>query len=274
MSKQQLIRFASKSFTLPHTCVRLREALDNPRLDTRDIGKIISVDPSLSAKVLKLANSALFRFPSQIETIDKALNVLGGEAVYNISIAETANVAFHKFANDSLNVNDFWLQAVTCGVVAKSIAQQVQARGSDRFFALGILQSFSELLAALKMPEQYTHYINDEHIRVPLNAQSDYFKFTFPNCTGHILEEWKLPQSIVTPLKLLTDPPTSRLGQEESILYTAIAMTYANTKGLHFLHLKNFNYQASDLLALSDEEYEMIMTFAKLESGKIANLML
>ena len=69
MSLDKYVAFAAKSFTLPDMCVRLRSTLDDPHSSAEDIGQLISADPSLTAKVLRLANSSLFRFPSQIETL-------------------------------------------------------------------------------------------------------------------------------------------------------------------------------------------------------------
>lgn len=272
MSIKLLVKFASKSFTLPDTCVRLREALDNPKADLDDVGRIIAVDPSLSAKVLRLANSALFRFPAQIETIPKALNVIGGEAAYNISIAETANIAFKKFAHDDLDFDVFWENAVMTGLIAKSIAQQKQMRGSDRFFAIGVIQSLSELLAALKLPEKYTAYRANGQLRVPIHTQEEVFKFSFPNCTGEVLAEWQLPQSLVLPLQSIDAAPRAELGLDEAVVYVALAMQFAQQHNIAFEHLKHFNASTTELLNLSDDEYEMILNFAKLETTKIAQM--
>lgn len=77
MEKQKLLNFATRSFSLPDICLRIREVLDDNRSDAQDIGRLIALDPSLTAKILKLANSALFRFPSQVDSIGKAVSVIG-----------------------------------------------------------------------------------------------------------------------------------------------------------------------------------------------------
>ena len=97
MSLDKYVSFATKSFTLPDICIRIRSVLDNPRSSASDLGDLISLDSSLTAKVLRLANSSLFRFPSQVESVSKAINIIGGEALYNLVVAETANTAFKYF---------------------------------------------------------------------------------------------------------------------------------------------------------------------------------
>ncbi len=272
MPIKPLVKFASKSFTLPDTCVNLRVALDDTKKDLTDIAKLISVDPSLSAKILKLANSALFRFPSQIETVPKALNVIGGEAAYNISIAETANIAFKTFNSSTINFAEYWQRAVMCGVIAKSIAQQKQSRGSERFFVLGILQGLSELIVASKHSEVYTKYQNDLELSSPLAKQMKHFGFTFPECSGLIIEEWKLPQSLFVPLKALKYPPNGKMNLEESIVYLAMAMCECEGKDTDLESLPQINLQAIETVGLSDEDYDMIINYSRLETSNIANL--
>ncbi|WP_412971364.1 HDOD domain-containing protein [Glaciecola sp. MF2-115] len=273
MPIKPLVKFASKSFTLPDTCVNLRAALDDPTKDLSDIAKLISVDPSLSAKILKLANSALFRFPSQIETVAKALNVIGGEAAYNISIAETANIAFKTFNSPVIDFAKYWKRAVMCGIIAKAIAQQKQIRGSERFFVLGILQGLSELIVASKHTEAYTKFKNDLDETAPLAKQAKHFGFTFPECSGFIIQEWNLPQSLVLPLQKLIHPPKGDMSLEESILYFAISICSFEGKDIEIADLPQINLQAIETVGLSDEDYDMIMNYSRLETSKIANLM-
>jgi HD-like signal output (HDOD) protein len=168
MSLAPLIKYANKSFTLPDTCVRLRQLLDDPRSGAREMAQVMSFDPSLSAKVLRLANSALFRFPSQITSVPKALSIIGGEAAYNISMAETANLAFKSFSSSLLDFDKFWEKSVLTGIIARSIAQQIQERGSERYFVMGILIHLSELVCATKLDEKYEQYLAKDSESLPL----------------------------------------------------------------------------------------------------------
>jgi len=179
MSIAPLIKYANKSFTLPDTCLRLRKLLDDPRAGVKEMAQVMSVDPSLSAKVLRLANSALFRFPSQITSVPKALSIIGGEAAYNISMAETANLAFRSFSSSLLGFDSFWEKSVLTGLIARCIAQQMQQRGSERFFVMGILMQLSELVCATKLEEKYKKYLTKGAETLPLEAQKNIFGFTF-----------------------------------------------------------------------------------------------
>ncbi|WP_371195138.1 HDOD domain-containing protein [Glaciecola sp. SC05] len=270
MSIAPIVKFASKSFTLPNTCVRLRSILDDPTSDMNDMAKVMSLDPSLCAKVLKLANSALFRFPSQISSVPKALNIIGGEAAYNISMAETANLAFKSFESSQIQFDAFWQKSILNGMLAKSIAQQKQIRGSERFFVLGILQNLSELVCATRLPDKYSMYQQVSQSTLPLQAQKDVFGFTFAQCSGLILESWQLPDTLSTPLMQLNLNDIVTQGFDANVLYVAQCMLFL--KGAAELSKHSaVNQSALQDIGLSDDNYDMIYEFALSESHKIAS---
>ncbi len=269
MPMTPIIKYANKSFTLPDTCIRLRHALDNPRSSVKDMAQVMAVDPSLSAKVLKLANSALFRFPSQVTSISKALNIIGGEAAYNITMAETANLAFKSFTNELLDFSTFWEKSVCTGLIARSIAQQLQQRGSERFFVMGILLNLSELVCATKLQQQYAQYMRRDDSELPLEAQRTYFGFTFSACSGHILEGWNLPDNLHNAMATLNLFENQQLSKEQSILYMAANMA-EKQQGQALLQAPQLNLQAVQSISLNDYEYDIILEFAQAETSKIA----
>jgi HD-like signal output (HDOD) protein len=246
--------------------------LDDPRAGIKEMAQVMSVDPSLSAKVLKLANSALFRFPSQITSVPKALNIIGGEAAYNISMAETANIAFKSFSCKTLNFTKFWHKALITGLIAQSVAQQIQERGSERFFVMGILMNLSELVCALRLEKKYQEYVQRGAENLALESQKQHFGFTFSECSGLILEGWKLPENLYISMRGLSLYEHQQLSKEESILY--MAATMADLKlGQAVLQHPSLNLQAVQSIGLNDYEYDIIYQFAQSESSKIAQAM-
>lgn len=269
ISMTPLIKYASKSFTLPDTCLRLREVLDDPRSNNADVSDVMSFDPSLSAKVLKLANSALFRFPAQVTSVKKALSVIGGEAAYNISMAETANLAFKSLGKCNIDFKEFWEKSVCTGIIARSLAQQIQVRGSERFFVMGILMNFGELICATKLDDKYQQYLRLKEHAMPLESQRKAIGFTFSHCSGMILEDWKLPENLYKSMTNLSLFRQQQLSLEESILYVAATMADKQL-GQALLMEPDFNLQAIDSIGLNDYEYDIIFEFAQNETSKIA----
>jgi HD-like signal output (HDOD) protein len=151
-----IARVASQSFALPDICLRIRSMLDDGKSNLEDISRFIALDPSLSSKLLKLANSPLFRFESQIDSLAKAINIIGGEALYNLIMAETASSAFEHFSSDVIDFKRFWLQSIYGALVAKHLAKMVKTRGSERFFSAWFITQFRRVVSCGSGP-RFSH---------------------------------------------------------------------------------------------------------------------
>lgn len=271
---EDLIKFAARSFTIPDTAIRVRSALDDGVSDVNELGKLVSVDPNLATKALRLANSALFRFPSQVDTIPRAVSIIGGEALYNIVLAETANLVFEKFSSRFIDAAKFRENAVRSGVIAKAVAQKLGVRGCDRFFAAGVMQFLGEIVIAFRQPTQYQRYT---HLRQPYHLhfaeQVQVFGFAFHQCAARVMQEWKLPETLYNPLLddlIAFDPDAS---DDVRIMFLSATLNTCLRDGVSLQQLPWLSAEDLETLPLTFDDYEMIMNFANIESEKIAAIL-
>jgi HD-like signal output (HDOD) protein len=272
MSLEKFVSFAVKSFTLPDVCVRIRTVLDDPRSSAEDIGQLISVDPSLTAKVLRLANSSLFRFPSQIDSVAKAVNVIGGEALYNLVIAETASTAFKSFDNELIELDKHWHASVYCGMVAKSVAKRLNIRGAERFFVMGILQNLSELVVAKRAPNCYEKYVSSDKTELPPARQLEHFGFTFSQCSGMILQDWKLPVGLFYPVIYINDESKQTVDVDVCVLALASRITLSQHDKESYGDMELFTPDMANTLHFDMEIIGNSIEYAELETAKIVAL--
>lgn len=270
MSLAKYVSFAANSFTLPDICLRLRNMLDDPRSGADDIAKLISVDPSLTAKILRLANSALFRFPSQIESISKAVNIIGGEALYNLVMAETANSAYSTFNSHLINLELHWRESVYRGLVARYLANQARVRANERFFVMGILANFSEMVVAKCAPDKYQDYLNDEHPGLPHEKQIKYFGFTFSECSGNIMENWKLPLPLFYPVKNMHLQQKVASELDIALMACANRITLRQLRKDEYENIELFTPEIANTLQVEGETLGNAVEFANKETDKIA----
>ena len=99
-------------FALPDTCLKIKEIIDDEISDIEEIAALISYDPVLSSKLLRLANSALYNFPKQVETVQKAVQVLGDAQVYNLVVASGVADAFSQLKPDVIALDKFWEHSI------------------------------------------------------------------------------------------------------------------------------------------------------------------
>ena len=82
---QELIEDINDLVSLPDIYIRVKSVLDDPESSMVDLTEVVSFDPGLCARLLTLANSAFFGFSSKIDTIERAVNILGGQQIHDLS---------------------------------------------------------------------------------------------------------------------------------------------------------------------------------------------
>lgn len=269
----EIAKVASQSFALPDICSKIRQMLDDDTSNLDDIGHLIALDPSLSSKLLKLANSSLFRFESQIDSLGKAINIIGGEALYNLVMVETASSAFEHFSSNVIDLKRFWLQSIYAALVAKHLAKIVKIRGSERFFLLGLLHNLGELLVALKSPElaikcnQYSKEVS------PWKLQKQVLGFDYANCSANLLEFWSLPAQVHLPVKDAHNENKALKNKEAAIIYTAVragvAMANDQLYSVNELIMPN----VINFLKLEQDDIQDAVKFAYMEAEGVLGIM-
>ena len=154
MNMQQTLAQATELFVLPDAVTRLKACMDDQASSIDDIAEIIAFDPGLAAQLLRVANSAMYRFPRKIETVTKALQVIGNRAAYDLALAYGITHAFSGVDGNAIDLDKFWEQSVSCGLLAKYFAESRRMREPERLFVAGLLHQIGELVVVQVSPDQ------------------------------------------------------------------------------------------------------------------------
>lgn len=79
-SASELVQSCTSVFTLPEIYSRVRDVVDDPNSTTDDVANVLKLDPATSARLLRIANSPQYGAPKQIDTITRAINLIGAQA--------------------------------------------------------------------------------------------------------------------------------------------------------------------------------------------------
>src|SRR3569832_1342136 len=134
LSPKELVTGAIVLASLPEVFLRVNEMIDSPRYTAADIGHVISRDPGLTTRLLKIANRAFYSFPSQIDSVSRAITNIGPRELPDLIIASSVSRLFKGLPNDLVCMDDFWRDSVCGGVAARSLAAQRGERLLERFF--------------------------------------------------------------------------------------------------------------------------------------------
>ena len=187
--------------TLPTVITQLISLIDNPKTSARNVAQLISTDQALTAKILKLANSAFYGFPREIATVDLAVVVLGFETVKNLGLSVSVLERFASTDGDAGHDFDrqkFWEHSIACGVAARLLAGKLRYRMPGEAFAAGILHDIGRLILSQYFPTEF-----DEVLRVMRaedlyigHAEEQVLGVTHADVGGWLAERWNLPDQL------------------------------------------------------------------------------
>lgn len=235
---------ANEIFILSDSFIRIKELIDDESSTIDDISEVILIDPALTGTILKLANSSFFNYPGKIDTISKAVLVLGITEVYNLVIAYFTTEAFKSMTADAHYLEEFWEQSVDCALLVKFIGVRLNIPNAERLFILGLLYNLGELIVQQFMPEKVLECQCSDLSELPWIKQQRILGFTFGECSAELLKLWQLPYSIVGPIRNQDDDNLSMSNSETQLLYLAKRIMMKNSL------YKNQN----DIMLLTDEQ--------------------
>ena len=134
VTAEGLIDRAGNLSTLPSVYIRLRAVIDDMRSSNRDVAALISEDAALAARLLHIANSSFYGFPSNIDTVTRAVTVIGTQQIIDIVMATTVLDMFEGIPEDRISMRGFWHDSISCGVTARILATYRGAINIERFF--------------------------------------------------------------------------------------------------------------------------------------------
>ena len=133
--------------TLPHILLKLFESCSQDSVDLDEIAAIVSKDPALSAKILKLVNSAYFGLPRKVHEINQAVVLVGTSGIKNMAICACVYEAFPKpKKNGNFDLKAFWWHSLRCAFLSKSIAAEMNFGQPDEAFVSGLLHDIGKVV--------------------------------------------------------------------------------------------------------------------------------
>lgn len=212
---------ASEIFVLSDSFIRIKELIDDEASTIDDIADVILLDPGLSGTILKLANSSFFNCPGKIDTISKAVLILGITEVYNLVIAYFTTNAFKDLKADPEYLDDFWHRSVDCALTVKFLGSKLSVPNAERLFILGILHNLGELVINQFLPDKVEECKHIDANELPWDKQRQILGFTYAEVSAALLKQWQLPYSLIEPVSLQDNEEFEHSTNETKLLYIA-----------------------------------------------------
>ncbi len=196
-SAADLVNGAVTVSSPPLVYQRLVEVINHPRSGPSDIARVISEDPGLTTRLLRVVNSAFFSFPQRVETVKQAVAVVGTVQVRDLALATSVITLFEGVPADLVNMESFWRHSLATGVGARILASLRHEDNVERFFVAGLLHDVGRLIIYLRRGEQAREILDRaEESGEPLHlVESAVLGFHHAQVGGALLELWSVPAS-------------------------------------------------------------------------------
>jgi HD-like signal output (HDOD) protein len=199
LTAERLVSGCSQVASLPDLYQRLNDAIDAPNTPFSAIARIVSDDTGFTARLLRIANSALYSFPSRIETVERAMSIIGTRQLRELALATTVIRLFNGLDVKLVSMESFWRHSLCCGAAARVIATARREINIERFFTLGMLHDIGRLVMYHQIPGDSARMLamaRDESELLYRIEQRE-LGFTHADVGRLLLANWRLPPAQV-----------------------------------------------------------------------------
>ena len=220
LTPKELVTGSIRLVSLPEVCLRVNEMLDDPTVTASDLGNVISQDTSLTARLLKIVNSSYYGFEAKIETVSRAVTVVGLRELRGLVIAASAVETFSNVPDEILNKVRFWRHSLYCGVIARLLAEQCHVLHSERLFVAGLLHDIGKLVIAQRLPieTQKVALQAESEGRSEFEVEQEILGFNHAEVGGELMRAWNMPETLFESVAYHHTPQHAEVGLMETCL--------------------------------------------------------
>ncbi len=176
---------------------------EDERSAALDLAAVISSDQALTAKLLRLANSAYYGYARRISNVREAVILLGMRTVRSVAIASSIMDAFRVPETEGFDVELFWGHAVAVGVVAEHIARETRAARPEDAFTAGVLHDVGRLAMAVVEPDRFQTMVRlvVEEGMTTREAEFAAFGVYHWQVGSRLAQRWRFPEPLVEAIR-------------------------------------------------------------------------
>jgi len=154
VSAETVAGHAKTLASLPTIFFQIERAINHPSSSSTDIAKAMRADQGLSARLLRIANSAFYGFPQRVESVDQAIRIIGTRQLHDLVLATVVLTQFCGVDAKLVTMKSFWQHSFACGIAARSLATLRRESNVEHFFVAGLLHDIGSLVLYQEFPQR------------------------------------------------------------------------------------------------------------------------
>jgi HD-like signal output (HDOD) protein len=207
--------------SFPDIYYRIKKTLNDPKSSASYLAEVISKDTSLSTNLLKIANSAFYGLPSKVDTVTRAITLIGLDEISTLAIGVLAMRFFKSIPQKLIDMKNFWIHSIACGSIASIIARNKKGLDEERFFVAGMLHDMGRLVMAIAMPRRTVQAILESRNNLtPLfKIEKEIFGYDHAWVASLLLKKWNFPVALENMVKFHHEPASAFQSLDASIIH-------------------------------------------------------
>lgn len=201
---------------------------NNIEVSSDELQALIAVDPALTSKILKIANSAFYARANRISSLSQAITLLGFKTIKSLTLLVSTAGLFPKQRRNVKIQKELWMRSVLTALVSKLLAEMISKRGlRDEAFMAGLLKNIGQLILLAEDQPKYEDAFQRTRYGLRFSElrefERKYFSVTGPEVSVYAMKKWNFPEEFIT----AAEPETPREGMDaaENDIMKAIVIT-------------------------------------------------
>ena len=264
--------------TLPDVVARISRMMDDPRVGLHEIGQVIAEDPGLTARVLRIANSAFYGLSEPVLTAEQAAAVVGARSLRNIAMQASLMQRFeHLGGVADFDLQEVWSHAMLSARLSEALAKQARVANDlepEDYYTCGLLHDVGKVILLEGLGEDYFEILR--HARASQHAlhlsEEATLGFTHVHVGSLLAARWKLPEPIATAIQFHHGPMAEVIARP-TVAVVAIAdqIAYRVASDSDQPALGNLAALARRVLGIGSEGFEQVLALARMQDAGIAS---
>lgn len=230
---KRLIDSDVKLSTIPDIFAQIIDAVNAPNTSAVDIAAIVKRDVALCAKLLRIVNSPFFAMQTKIDTISRAVAVVGTRQLGQLALGLSVVEMFNSIPKGvGIDMYRFWQHSLAVGIASRILATQAKMpRSAERLFICGLLHDLGRIVMYTYAPNEmlYCLYLATKGRKSLRTVESGVFGYNHCHVAGQLFKKWKLPEAAEMCARWHDTPEKSKYMKEVCIVH--IANSFANSMG-------------------------------------------
>ena len=213
--------------SIPTIAVKIIDLANDATATSSDIAEVVCADPALVAKIMRFANSPIYKRPRVCDTLSQAITFMGLNATIMVALSFSLFAALGNQRDSGLNMKLYWRRSLLCAAAGRVLAgHSTEAVNADEVFLACLLQDIGVLALNTAVPELYRQVstFQDSH-KLLISYEKIYHKVDHALVGTWLLEQWNLPAELTRCVGLSHQPKSLADGSPQLAQARCVALS-------------------------------------------------